>query len=58
MMEAIDRSFKESCSIFTALSMSSPVLRSTGSKICRPVQSWSYVVVDFPDELGMGSREA
>jgi len=53
MMEAIDLSFKESCSIFAALSMSSPVLRLTGSKIWRLDQSWSY---DFPDDLGIGSR--
>ena len=52
-MEAIDLSFKESCSIFVALSMSSSVLRLTGSKIGRLDQSWSY---DFFDDLGIGSR--
>jgi hypothetical protein len=55
MMAVIDRSSKESCSTFTALLMSSLVLRPAGSKICRLVQSWSYVVVDFFDDLGMGS---
>jgi hypothetical protein len=33
--------------------MSSPFLRPTGSKTCRLVQFLSYVVVDFPDDLGM-----
>jgi hypothetical protein len=58
MMEAIDWSFKESSSMFTALSVSLPVLRSAGLKIRRLVQSWSYVVrvVEFPDDLGIGTR--
>ena len=47
MVEAIDWSFKESRIMFTALSMSSLVLRSTGLKVRRLAQSWSYVVVDF-----------
>ncbi len=57
MMEAIDWSFKEFCSIFRALLMSSPVLKLIGSKIDRPAQSWLRVVVDLSDDLGMGRRE-
>lgn len=51
MMEPIDWESKESCSVFTALLMSSPVVRLAGLKTSRLAQVRSYVVVNF---WGMG----